>query len=86
MASNDLREWIDVLEKSGEIKHIKHEVSPLLEVAEITDRVSKAGYSGGVSGYAAGGPALLFENVQGYRGAKILMNQFGSERRMCLAL
>src|ERR1700721_1261480 len=33
-----------------------------------------------------GGPALLFENVKGHPGAKVLMNQFGSERRMKLAL
>src|SRR5205823_3587015 len=34
----------------------------------------------------AGGPALLFENVKGHPGARVLMNQFGSERRMRLAL
>ena len=32
------------------------------------------------------GPALLFEKVKGYPGSKVLMNQFGSERRMKLAL
>ena len=36
--------------------------------------------------YAAGGPALLFENVKGHPGHKVLMNQFGSERRMAIAL
>jgi 4-hydroxy-3-polyprenylbenzoate decarboxylase len=36
--------------------------------------------------YAAGGPALLFENVKGFPGHKVLMNQFGSERRMAMAL
>ena len=35
---------------------------------------------------APGGPALLFENVKGYPGSRVLMNQFGSERRMKLAL
>jgi hypothetical protein len=44
------------------------------EITEITDRVSKAG-----------GPALLFENVPGYD-MPVLMNAFGSMRRMCLAL
>ena len=36
--------------------------------------------------YSPGGPALLFENVKGHPGHKVLINQFGSERRMALAL
>ena len=36
--------------------------------------------------YAPGGPALLFENIKGHPGHKVLINQFGSERRMALAL
>ena len=86
MAYKDLREWILKLDKTNDLKHISVEVDPILEIAEITDRVSKSGYPGGISGYAAGGPALLFERVKGHPGAKVLMNQFGSERRMCLAL
>lgn len=86
MAYDDLRDWIRALDKAGELKRIGQEVDPVLEIAEITDRVSKAGKKGGVTGYAPGGPALLFENVKGYRGASVLMNQFGSERRMKLAL
>ena len=86
MPYNDLRDWIRELDKTKEIKHINIEVDPILEIAEIADRISKAGHSGGISGYAAGGPALLFENVKGHPGAKVLMNQFGSERRMCMAL
>ncbi len=82
MAYDDLRDWIKTLDKAKEIKYIKHEVDPILEIAEIADRVSKSG----PPNYAAGGPALLFENVKGYPGAKVLMNQFGSERRMRLAL
>jgi len=58
------------------------EVSPVLEMAEIADRAAKSG-----RGTAkAGGPALLFENVAGYPGARVLTNQFGSEKRMRLAL
>ncbi len=57
-------------------------MDPALEIAEITDRVSKSGRGTP----KAGGPALLFENVKGYPGASVLMNQFGSERRMKLAL
>ena len=82
MAYNDLRDWIKQLEKAGELKRITAEVDPILEMAEIADRAAKLG-----KGTAkAGGPALLFENVKGYPKARVLMNQFGSERRMKLAL
>ena len=86
MAYKDLREWIKRLDREGELKRVREEVDPILEIAEITDRVSKAGRKGGVKGYAAGGPALLFERIKGYPGARVLMNQFGSERRMRMAL
>jgi 4-hydroxy-3-polyprenylbenzoate decarboxylase len=86
VAYNDLRDWIHALEKAGELKRIREEVDPILEISEITDRVSKAGKKGALKGYAAGGPALLFENVKGYPGHQVLMNQFGSERRMQLSL
>jgi 4-hydroxy-3-polyprenylbenzoate decarboxylase len=82
MAYTDLRDWIKQLDKAGELKRIPEAVSPHLEMAEIADRAAKLG-----KGTAnAGGPALLFENVAGFPGAKVLMNQFGSERRMRLAL
>ena len=86
MAYNDLREWIKKLDREGELKRIREEVDPILEIAEVTDRASKAGRKGGLEGYAPGGPALLFERVKGYPGARVLMNQFGSERRMRMAL
>ena len=88
MAYNDLREWIAALDKAGELKRITEPVSPRLEITEITDRVSKSGSGStkGVQGYAPGGPALLFENIAGHPGHKVLINQFGSERRMALAL
>jgi 4-hydroxy-3-polyprenylbenzoate decarboxylase len=70
------------LDKAGELKRVTAEVSPVLEMAEIADRAAKSGCGTA----AAGGPALLFENVAGYPGARVLMNQFGSERRMRLAL
>jgi len=75
LAYDDLRNWIKTLEQAGELKRIREEVSPELEITEITDRVSKSG-----------GPALLFENVKGHPGHKVFINQFGSERRMALAL
>jgi 4-hydroxy-3-polyprenylbenzoate decarboxylase len=43
VAYNDLREWIAVLDKAGELKRIHEPVSPRLEITEITDRVSKSG-------------------------------------------
>jgi 4-hydroxy-3-polyprenylbenzoate decarboxylase len=82
LAYDDLRDWIKALDKTQEIIYIKQEVDPILEISEIADRVSKLG----PPAHLAGGPALLFENIKGYPGAKVLMNQFGSERRMRLAL
>ena len=84
LAYEDLREWIKALEKNGELRRVREEVSPELEMTEIADRVSKM--RNGEGKYAAGGPALLFENVKGFPGHSVLMNQFGSERRMALAL
>src|SRR5919197_4389337 len=69
----DLRAWIALLEREDELVRIGAEVDPYLEITEITDRVVKAG-----------GPALLFENVKGSQ-HPLLINQFGTERRMCLA-
>ena len=83
MAYDDLRAWIKALDKAGELKHIHEPVDPILEIAEITDRVSNGA---GCEGAIKAGPALLFENVKGYPGSRVLMNQFGSERRMKLAL
>jgi 4-hydroxy-3-polyprenylbenzoate decarboxylase len=83
LAYNDLREWITALDRAGELKRIRTEVDPVLEITEITDRVSK----GAAKKYGRpGGPALLFENVKGANGAPVLINQFGSERRMQMAL
>ncbi len=75
MAYADLREFIAALERAGELRRIRAEVSPILEIAEVTDRVSKRG-----------GPALLFEHPAGYPGRPLLINQFGSPRRMAMAL
>jgi 4-hydroxy-3-polyprenylbenzoate decarboxylase len=82
LAYNDLRDWIKQLDKSGELKRITAEVDPILEMAEIADRAAKLGR--GTT--KVGGPALLFEKIKGHPGARVLMNQFGSERRMRLAL
>ncbi len=74
MAYKDLREFIEVLEKRNLLKRIKVEVDPVLEIAEINDRVVKAG-----------GPALFFENPKGSR-FPCVVNLFGSYERMRLAL
>ena len=75
MAYRSLQHFIDTLEKLGELIRINHYVDPKLEMAEITDRMSKQ---------PSGGKALLFENT-GYN-FPVLMNAYGSEKRMSLAL
>jgi 4-hydroxy-3-polyprenylbenzoate decarboxylase len=77
---DDLRQWIAALDRAGELKRIQTEVDPILEISEITDRVSK------MQTGKPGGPALLFQNIKGHPGAQVLINQFGSEARMKLAL
>src|SRR5260221_2691712 len=69
----DLREWIALLEREGELVRVTAEVDPDLEITEIVDRTVKAG-----------GPALLFERPKG-ASRPLLINQFGTERRMWLA-
>ena len=71
--SRDLRDWIALLEREGELVRVTAEVDPDLEITEIVDRVVKAG-----------GPALLFERPKG-SSHPLLINQFGTERRMCMA-
>lgn len=72
----NLREFIDLLEKEGELVHITQEVSPYLEISHITNLASKS---------PNGGKALLFENVTGSR-FPVITNAFGSPKRICLAL
>src|SRR5947209_12907852 len=71
------------LERAGELKKIRTEVDPILEITEITDRVSKSRSN---KAGELGGAALLFQNIKGYPGAQVVINQFGSARRMNLAL
>lgn len=68
----DLREWIRLLEAEGELVRISAEVDPDLEITEIVDRTVKSG-----------GPALLFENPKGSK-IPLLINQYGTEKRMCM--
>ena len=82
MPFDDLRQWIAALDRAGELKRVRAEADPILEIAEITDRVSKSRDKDG----RAGGPALLFENLKGHPGSQLLINQFGSDARMKQAL
>jgi len=70
----DLRAFIELLEAEGELARVPVEVDPYLEMAEIADRTSKAH-----------GPAVLFESARD-SDLPVLMNQFGSFRRLELAL
>ncbi|MFN2468254.1 MAG: menaquinone biosynthesis decarboxylase [Gaiellaceae bacterium] len=72
-APADLRDWIRLLEREGELVRVEAEVDADLEITEIVDRTVKSG-----------GPALLFERPKG-SSHPLLINQFGTERRMCLA-
>jgi 4-hydroxy-3-polyprenylbenzoate decarboxylase len=72
----DLRDWVDALRLAGELVEVRAEVDPHLEITEIADRVMKS---------PDGGPAVLFTNVRGSR-LPVLINQFGSWRRIAMAL
>ena len=74
MAYKSQREFIELLEKRGELKRISYPVSPELEITEIAGRLMHSG-----------GPGLLFENVEG-SGMPVSINLMGSRRRMALAL
>ena len=76
MNYESLKEFITRLESEGELVRITEPVSPILEIAEITDRVSKS---------PDGGKALLFENAEG-SAMPVLINAFGSWRRIQMAL
>ncbi len=74
MPYKDLQEFLKHLDRKGELKHIDAELDPYLEIAEVTDRVSKKF-----------GPALLFEKAKGTK-FPVLTNMYGSYERMNMAL
>ncbi len=74
MKYKDLRDFLEQLEKQGELKRISTEVDPNLEMTEISDRVLKKG-----------GPALLFENPKGYT-TPVLTNLFGTPKRVAMGM
>jgi len=77
VAFDDLREFVAHLEKHGQLRRVRARVSSDLEIAEITDRVSK--------GRGESNQALLFEQVEGFD-VPVLINAFGSPERMAAAL
>src|SRR5258706_4938322 len=74
MAYNSLDDFVQDLERNGELKRIKYPVKAELEIAEIDDGVMKPN-----------GPVLLIENVVGKQ-MPLLINAFGSAKRMAMAL
>ena len=74
MKYGDLRDFLSQLEAQGALKRIAAEVSPRLEMTEISDRVLRAG-----------GPALLFERPAGHR-IPVLANLFGTVERIAAAM
>jgi len=73
-AVRDLRSFLSLLERHGELLRVGEPVSTELEIAELADRAVKSG-----------GPALLFENVDG-KDIPVAINLFGSRRRTAWAL
>ena len=74
MPIDDVSQFIDELEKAGELKRVQTEVDSNLEIAEILRRTM---YSNG--------PAILFENVKNYE-MPVLGNAFGSVKRLEIGL
>jgi 4-hydroxy-3-polyprenylbenzoate decarboxylase len=75
MAFEGLNHFVDLLDRKGQLIRIKQYVDPILEIAEVTDRVCKQ---------TGGGKALLFENTG--TDFPVLTNAFGSDERISLAL
>ncbi len=100
MAYRDLREFVRKLEDEGELRRVKAEVDPILEIAEVVQRLRREAMNGekltaektkdNIGAAHSGpspaglGPALLFEKPKGSR-YPLLINAFGSVRRMELA-
>src|SRR5436190_8459844 len=91
MGTATLADFIQLLDQQGELARVKAPVSPILEIAEITDRVCKTPAPHGhdevdrTTPGTLGGKALLFENVQG-SDIPVAINTFGSYHRVNLAL
>jgi len=75
MPFESVGEYLEAIERAGQLKRVKAAVSPHLEIAEIMRRLM----------YSADSPAVLFENVEGSK-MKVLGNAFGSMKRLGIAL
>src|SRR5690349_22579721 len=91
MGTATFSDFIELLDRGGELARIKTQVDPILEIAEICDRVCKTPAPHGhnerdktIPG-TLGGKALLFENVNGSE-IPVAINTFGSYYRVNLAL
>ncbi len=73
MPYSGLESFIDILEKNGELHRIKTFADPVLEITEVTDRITKNN-----------GKALLFENTG--TAFPLLINAYGSDKRIALAI
>jgi 4-hydroxy-3-polyprenylbenzoate decarboxylase len=91
MPSATLSDFLSDLQQNGELTRVSTKVSPILEIAEITDRVGKSpsakphGERDKSAAAAQGGKALLFENVEGAE-MPVAINTFGSYWRVCRAM
>lgn len=94
MAYPDLQSFLTDLEARGQLKRVRAEVDPVLEISAVADRVSKSPAAGGEAALPpptdpvqgrCGGHGLLFERVKGSR-FPVAINVFGSYERMRLAL
>src|SRR5438045_6907406 len=91
MATETLRDFLTLLEREGELARVKAMVSPVLEIAQIADRMSKSPAPHGHNeldlspAASLGGKALLFENVEGFE-IPVAINTFGSYWRVNKAL
>ncbi|MCG7548690.1 4-hydroxy-3-polyprenylbenzoate decarboxylase [Pseudoalteromonas sp. Of7M-16] len=74
MKYKDLREFIELLEKQGELVRVSQPISTKLEMTEIADRTLRAG-----------GPAILFENPEGFD-IPVLANLFGTPKRVAMGM
>ena len=74
MAYRDLRDFLGQLEARGDLRRVRAEIDPSLEMTELCDRVLRKG-----------GPALLFERVKGHS-MPVLGNLFGTPERVALGM
>jgi 4-hydroxy-3-polyprenylbenzoate decarboxylase len=78
MTYNSLRDFLEFLEKNNNLVRVKEEVSTVLEITEIHQRLIKNQ-----------GPAVLFENVvteNGKSSMPVLINLFGTVERVAMGM